>query len=89
MAEANFNLVLNPEARPAAYDLQKRLGIPFIELARFYQIDRIGAQYAALGQVLQTAFDDQKWKKERYFLSWGKKQPEWGLNDSVILRESE
>ena len=64
MAEANFNLVLNPEARPAAYDLQKRLGIPFIELARFYQIDRIGAQYAALGQVLQTAFDDQKWKNE-------------------------
>lgn len=64
MAEANFNLVLNPEARPAAYDLQKRLGIPFIELARFYQIDRIGAQYAALGQVLQTTFDDQKWKKE-------------------------
>ena len=64
MAEANFNLVLNPEARPAAYDLQKRLGIPFIELARFYQIDRIGAQYAALGQVLQTAFDDLKWKNE-------------------------
>ena len=64
MAEANFNLVLNPEARPAAYDLQKRLGIPFIELVRFYQIDRIGAQYAALGQVLQTTFDDQKWKKD-------------------------
>jgi len=64
MAEANFNLVLNPEARPAAYDLQERLGIPFIELARFYQIDRIEAQYAALGRVLQTTFDDQKWKAE-------------------------
>ena len=64
MAEANFNLVLHPEARPAAYDLQKRLGIPFIEIMRFYQIDRIEAQYAALGKVLQTSFDDRKWKKE-------------------------
>ncbi len=64
MAEANFNLVLNPEARPAAYDLQERLGIPFIELGRFYQIDRIRAQYAALGRVLDTVFEDEEWEKE-------------------------
>ncbi len=64
MAEANFNIVLNPEARPAAYDLQERLGIPFIELGRFYQIDRIRAQYAALGQVLNTAFEDSEWETE-------------------------
>ena len=64
MAEANFNIVLNPEARPAAYDLQERLGIPFIEMSRFYQIDRIEAQYAALGKVLQTSFDDSLWKSE-------------------------
>ncbi len=64
MAEANFNIVLNPEARPAAYDLQERLGIPFIEMSRFYQIDRIQAQYAALGRVLQTRFDDAGYKRE-------------------------
>lgn len=64
MAEANFNIVLNPEARPAAYDLQERLGIPFIEMSRFYQIDRIEAQYAALGRVLQTQFDDAVYKQE-------------------------
>ncbi len=64
MAEANFNIVLNPEARPAAYELQERLGIPFIEMSRFYQIDRIEAQYAALGRVLQTQFDDSLYKKE-------------------------
>ena len=64
MAEANFNLVLNPEARPAAYDLQDRLGIPFIELGRFYQIDRIRAQYAALGRVLDTDFEDGQWEAE-------------------------
>lgn len=64
MAEANFNIVLNPEVRPAAYDLQERLGIPFIELGRFYQIDRIRAQYAALGKVLQTKLEDEVWEKE-------------------------
>ena len=43
-----------------------------------------------------TGSAEQKWKKERSFLqhmqekeSLGKKQPEWGLNDGVILRESE
>ena len=44
MAEANFNLILNPEARPAAGDLQERLGIPSIELTRLYQVDRIAVQ---------------------------------------------
>ncbi len=58
MAEANFNLVLHPEARFAAADLQERLRIPSIELTRLYQIDRIHSQYQALGQVLGTTFDD-------------------------------
>ena len=58
MAEANFNLVLHPEARFAAADLQRRLGIPSIELTRLYQVDRIRKQYAALGQVLGATFDD-------------------------------
>ncbi len=59
MAEANFNLVLHPEARFAAADLQERLGIPSIELTRLYQLDRIQRQYMALGQVLGTSFDDE------------------------------
>ena len=57
MAEANFNLVLNPEARPAAQDLEERLGIPSIELTRLYRTDRIAAQYDALAAVLGTTFD--------------------------------
>ena len=57
MAEANFNLVLNPEARPAASDLENRLGIPSIELTRLYQIDRIAAQYDALAAALGVRFD--------------------------------
>lgn len=58
MAEANFNLVLNPEARFAARDFEKRLGIPSIELARLYEIDKISRQYAALGAVLGVTFQE-------------------------------
>ena len=58
MAEANFNLVLHPEARFAAADMQDRLSIPSIELTRLYQLDKIRTQYQALGRVLGTAFDD-------------------------------
>jgi nitrogenase molybdenum-cofactor synthesis protein NifE len=60
MAEANFNLVLNPEARFAAQDLEQRLGIPSIELTRLYQIDRIHRQYQALGAALGVAFHDEE-----------------------------
>lgn len=59
MAEANFNLVLNPEARFAAQDFEKRLGIPSIELTRLYEIDKISKQYAALGAALGVAFRDE------------------------------
>ena len=59
MAEANFNLVLHPEARFAAADLEQRLSMPSIELTRLYQLDRIRRQYQALGQVLGTAFNDE------------------------------
>lgn len=57
MAEANFNLVLNAEALPAAADLEKRLGMPFIALMRLYQIDKIESQYTALGRALEVNFD--------------------------------
>ena len=58
MAEANFNLILHPEARFAAEDLQQRLGIPSVELTRLYQIERIRRQYAAFGAAIGVSFDD-------------------------------
>ena len=64
MAEANFNLVLNAEARAAALDIEKRLQIPFIELRRLYQTDKIASQYAALGAALGVEFEDAAYKKE-------------------------
>ena len=60
MAEANFNLVLHPEARFATEDLHEKLQIPFIELRRLYQIDKITKQYQALGNVLGIPFEDRE-----------------------------
>lgn len=63
MAEANFNLVLNQEARHAAADLRKRLGIPSIELARLYRTDKIANQYRLLGQAVGATFDDAPYRE--------------------------
>lgn len=52
MGDANFNLVLHPEAREAADDLWQRLGMPYVELTRLFEIDKIAAQYDALGQAI-------------------------------------
>lgn len=62
MGEANFNLVLNSEARAAADDLADRLSIPYIELSRFYGPDRIEKQYEALAGALGVKWDSSKGK---------------------------
>jgi len=64
MGDANFNLILNPEARFAAGDLQKRLNIPSIELTRTYQIDKIKKQYELFGAALGTTLEDGSYYKE-------------------------
>ncbi|MBR2372605.1 MAG: oxidoreductase [Lentisphaeria bacterium] len=66
MAEANFNIVLNQEARYAAGDLEKRLGIPSIELVRLYQLDKVQKQYQLFAAAIGTQFDDGE-----YFRSAG------------------
>jgi nitrogenase molybdenum-cofactor synthesis protein NifE len=64
MAEANFNLVLNPECRIAAEDIKKRLEIPSIELTRQYQIDKIHRQYQLFGGALGAVIDDSRYYEE-------------------------
>lgn len=64
MSEANFNLVLHPEARFAAEDFHGRVKIPFIELRRLYQIDKIGSQYQAFGAALGIEFHAEEQKKQ-------------------------
>ena len=64
MSRANFNLVLNPEARYAAQDLHERLGIPFIELTRVYRPEKIRNQYRLLGQAIGKTLDDTRYYDE-------------------------
>jgi len=59
MAEANFNIVLNPECRYASDDIYKRLGIPAIELTRQYRLEKIHKQYQLLGGALGVEIDDR------------------------------
>ena len=49
MSEANFNLVLHPEARFAAEEFHNRLQLPFIALRSLYQTAKIASQYQAVG----------------------------------------
>ena len=64
MAEANFNIILNPESRLAAEDIRKRLDIPSIELSRVYQIDKIHHQYELFGSAIGVSLDDQIYMEE-------------------------
>ena len=63
MSEANFNLVLHQESRFAAEDFNDRLKIPFIELRRLYQTDKIQNQYQALASVLGVSFELDKYRE--------------------------
>lgn len=60
MGRANFNLILNPEARYAAQGLQKRWNMPSVELARLYRIEKIKKQYQLFAGALGVSFHDQE-----------------------------
>lgn len=64
MSRANFDLVLAPEARHAAIDMQKRLGIPFIEMLRLYRPEKIANQYMALADALDVKFDISEYHED-------------------------
>ena len=58
MSEANFNIVVNPECRLAAGDLNKRLGMPYIELRKLHQPSQIRRQYELFGSAVGAEIDD-------------------------------
>lgn len=62
MAAANFNIVLNHEARTAAEDIAGRLSIPYLELTRLYQIDKIASQYRAFAGSIGAEIDDEPFR---------------------------
>lgn len=66
LSRANFNIVLNPEARAAAQDMQTRLGIPFVELVRLYRLDKIRNQYRLFGQAIGAELDDGEFYDEAF-----------------------
>ena len=64
MGAANFNLVLDPESRAAAEDLRVRLGMPYVELARLYDPERIHHQYHLFFGGVGLRFDDASYLEE-------------------------
>lgn len=64
MGEANFNLVLYPESRYAADGLMKRLGIPYIELTRLYDIEKIRRQYVLFASAIGVQFQLRQYRDE-------------------------
>lgn len=62
MAAANFNIVLNHEARTAAEDIAGRLSIPYLELTRLYQTDKIASQYRAFAGSIGAEIDDAPYR---------------------------
>ena len=59
MGKANFNIVLHPESVYAAGTLQKRLNMPFLELHRLYDPDRIHNQYRLFASAVGVTMDDE------------------------------
>lgn len=64
MGASNFNLILNPESRKAAFALEERLGMPYAELTRLYQLDRIRRQYELFAAALGVQFDLEEYHQE-------------------------
>ena len=60
MAEANFNIVLNPECQYAAEDLAQNLEMPYVALRRFYDPERIHRQYSAFSEAAGITLDDEE-----------------------------
>lgn len=58
LGAANFNIVLHPESNFAAEQLYRRIGMPFVELARLYDPERIHKQYRLFASAIGVTFGD-------------------------------
>lgn len=64
MAAANFNLMLYPESRYANDYMMRHLGIPYIELIRLYDIEKIRKQYVYFASAIGTQFVLKEFRDE-------------------------
>ena len=69
MSEANLIWCFIRKQDLRQEDFHDRLKIPYIELRRLYQIDKIASQYRAFGAALGVEFDDEESRK-RQKLRW-------------------
>lgn len=58
LGAANFNIVLHPESNYAAEQLYRRTGMPFVELTRLYDPERIHRQYRLFASAIGVTFGD-------------------------------
>lgn len=64
MGNANFNLVLERDAVYGAESLLKRIGMPYVELFRLYDPEKIHRQYRLLGEAAGISIRDEKLYRE-------------------------
>lgn len=58
LGAANFNIVLHLESNYAAEQLYHRTGMPFVELTRLYDPERIHRQYRLFASAIGVTFGD-------------------------------
>ncbi len=64
ISSANFNIVLDKESNFAAEDLKNRIDMPYIELARLYDPEKIHKQYQLFAKAIGVVFDDSAYYEE-------------------------
>lgn len=64
LGAANFNIVLHPESEYAAEQLYRRTGMPFVDLVRLYDPERIHKQYRLFASAIGVKFGDSAFYDE-------------------------
>ncbi len=85
MGASNFNLVLHSESLYAAEDLKNRLNMPYIELPRIYDINRMHRLYQMFGQAIGISLKDEVYLSEAK--GYEEKIKKRSQNKKVVLGE--
>lgn len=64
LGAANFNLVLHPESQFAADQLYARTGMPYIEMTRIYDPERMHRQYRLFGSAVGITIKDNDYYEQ-------------------------
>lgn len=64
LSRSCLNILIKPNGLAAAADMEKKHGIPFCDIAHFYDLDLIHQSYVKLGQALGVELDDTGYYQE-------------------------